>query len=108
MPPEYSEQAHWYAENIEPHEPLIRHWLKSRYGTQCDVDDVLQDALVRVWRRVQAGQLPLPPPSPIVFGEIRRRAIDLGRGADRRQRRELLACDDGNESTNGWFESHIE
>lgn len=32
---EYSDQAAWYAEQIEPHEPQIRHWLKSRIRVAC-------------------------------------------------------------------------
>jgi RNA polymerase sigma-70 factor (ECF subfamily) len=60
MPPEYSEQALWYATHIEPHEPQVRHWLKSRYGSQCDVDDVVQDALLRIFKAREKAELKSP------------------------------------------------
>lgn len=74
MPPEYSEQAHWYAENIEPHEPLIRHWLTSRYGPQCDVDDVLQDALLRIFKAREKAELKYP--KAFFFAVARNIAVD--------------------------------
>ena len=60
--------------------------LFARSQTRCEADahDVLQDALVETWRR--AGQR--QPDDALVFGTIRRRAIDLARSADRRLRRE--------------------
>ena len=79
----------------ESNEQEWREWLQShgarlllfaRQQTRraADAEDVLQDAVVRIWRRVRENDLSNPPPASAVFGEIRRRAIDLGRGADRR------------------------
>lgn len=74
MPPEFSEQAHWYAEHIEPHEPLIRHWLKSRYGTQCDVDDVIQDSLLKIFKARKKAEL--KSPKAFFFAVARNVAVD--------------------------------
>jgi RNA polymerase sigma-70 factor (ECF subfamily) len=52
-----------------------------------DAEDVLQEALFEAWRRV-GGQ---PPEKALVFATIRRRAMDLARRNDRRQRREESA-----------------
>ena len=47
MPPEYSDQAGWYEENLAPHEPMIRGWLKSRYRNEIEVDDIVQESLLK-------------------------------------------------------------
>lgn len=79
MPPEYSEQAHWYAQHIEPHEPQIRHWLKSRYGSQCDVDDVIQDSLLKIFKAREKAEL--KSPKAFFFAVARNMAIDSLRKA---------------------------
>lgn len=81
---------------LEPHPQSWRTWLEAsgrrfllfaRDQTRCEADahDVLQDALVESWRRHGDA----PPPAALVFATIRRRAIDLARRNDRRERREL-------------------
>lgn len=74
MPPEFSDQAHWYAENIEPHQAMIRSWLKSRYGELCDADDILQDALLRVFKAHKKSELKAP--KAYFFAVARNLAID--------------------------------
>ncbi len=68
-----------------------RYLLFARSQARCEADahDLLQDALVEVWRRAGGGEH--PPDDALVFRTIRRRAIDLGRRNDRRERRELAA-----------------
>lgn len=48
---------------------------------------------MEAWKRHGAGE---PPPDGLVFATIRRRAIDLARRTDRRERREHEA---------GWFDA---
>ncbi len=79
MPPEFSEQAQWYAEHIEPHEAQIRHWLKSRYGSQCDVDDVVQESLLKIFKAREKGQL--KSPKAFFFAVARNAAVDSMRKA---------------------------
>ncbi len=88
---------------MEPNDatsPNWRAWLEanaSRYllfarsqsRGEADAQDVLQEALVEIWRR-NGGY---PPDDALVFKTIRRRAIDLGRRTDRRARREQDAPD---------------
>ena len=66
-----------------------RFLLFARDQTRCEADahDVLQDALVEVWRRGEGRT----PDHALVFATIRRRAIDLARRNDRRELREQAA-----------------
>ncbi len=77
--------------------------LFARQQTRCEADaeDVLQDALVETWNRSPDHA---PPPLPLVYATIRRRAIDLARSNDRRVRREQR--DDPARPV--WFESETE
>ncbi len=67
-----------------------RYLLFARSQARCEADahDLLQEALVEVWRRGR-GQ---PVDDALVYRTIRRRAIDLGRRNDRRERREMAAA----------------
>jgi RNA polymerase sigma-70 factor (ECF subfamily) len=68
-----------------------RFLLFARDQTRCEADaqDVLQDALVEVWRRGEGRT----PDHALVFATIRRRAIDLARRDGRRELREQVAPD---------------
>jgi RNA polymerase sigma-70 factor (ECF subfamily) len=69
---------------LDAHAARLLLYARQQTRTEADAEDVLQDALVESWERA-AGQ---PPPLPLVFTTIRRRAIDLARGNDRRAARE--------------------
>jgi len=69
-----SDQANWYAENLAPHEPLIRGWLRSRYRDEIEVDDIVQEALLRVLRENESR--PLKAPKAFFFAVARNLAID--------------------------------
>ncbi len=60
---------------------------------------MLQEALVEAWQRADGM-----PDDALVYATIRRRAIDLGRRADRREQRELQS----GEPEEPWFEPEIE
>ena len=66
-----------------------RYLLFARSQTPCEADahDLLQNALVEIWRR-EPGRL---PDEAHVFKTIRHRAIDLARRTGRRERREQIA-----------------
>ena len=50
IPPGDAEQALWFAEEVLPHEPTLRAWLRSRFPSLADGDDVVQEAYVRLIR----------------------------------------------------------
>lgn len=78
--------------------------LFARLQTRCEADarELMQDAIVEAWRLCTNGT---PPVTGLVFGLIRRRAIDLARRNDRRTARETIAQE---ESPSNWFEPDIE
>lgn len=43
-----SDQARWFAEEIRPHEPALRAYLRSRFPDVHDVDDLIQESYLRV------------------------------------------------------------
>lgn len=70
--------------------------------SETDAQDVVQEAVVECWQRQADGT---PPAAGLVFATIRRRAIDLGRSADRRAGREAVAAD---EIPEAWFDGGVE
>lgn len=102
-----SNERKW-REWLQSHSARLLLFARQQTRRAVDAEDVLQDAVVRVWRRVRAGDLSNPPPTTTVFGEIRRRAIDLGRSADRRERREESAFQNESGEKDNWFESIVE
>ena len=58
--------------------------------------------MLECWHRQADGT---PPATGIVFATIRRRAIDLGRSADRRANRESVVASD---RTEAWFDDGVE
>ena len=76
--------------------------LFARQQTRCaaDAEDVLQEAVLESWQRAGGGA---PPPLPLVYATIRRRAIDLGRAADRRRIREEASAP----PDEAWFDRSV-
>ena len=70
--------------------------------SEADAQDVVQEAVVECWRRQSDG---VPPAAGIIFATIRRRAIDLGRRADRRAGREDVAA---RAIPEAWFDGGVE
>ncbi|MBS0662901.1 MAG: sigma-70 family RNA polymerase sigma factor [Verrucomicrobia bacterium] len=68
------EQARWFAEEVQVHEALLRSWLRSRFPALSDVDDVVQEAMTRVWRAHEAG--PVESAKAFLFSTAQNLAID--------------------------------
>ena len=47
MPPPDSELGQWFATHVQPHEPVLRAWLRSRFRTEDDLDDLVQESYLR-------------------------------------------------------------
>ena len=77
MPPEPSNQTQWFEENLLPHEPMLRGWLKSRFPEDCDIDDVLQESYARVLKARTRGEL--KSPKAFLFATARNLAVDIVR-----------------------------
>lgn len=52
--------ASWFAAEVQPHEPLLRAWLRSRFGEQLDIDDLVQETFLRVLTAWQETGLRTP------------------------------------------------
>jgi len=69
-----SEQSRWFSEEVAPHEPSLRAYLRSSFPDVRDVDDVVQTSYLRVWRR-QAGA-PIQSAKAFLFTVARHLALD--------------------------------
>lgn len=91
MPPE-AENNRWFAEHVLPHEPMLRAWLQSRFTAGVEIDDVVQEAFLRVIRAHGRGQL--DSPKAFLFATARNLALDRLRHG-RVARASPLVSDDG-------------
>jgi RNA polymerase sigma-70 factor (ECF subfamily) len=57
MPPRDPENARWFAEEVQPHEPALRAWLRSRFPTLKDADDLVQESYTRLLRARETGSI---------------------------------------------------
>jgi RNA polymerase sigma factor (sigma-70 family) len=75
---EPSEQ--WFVEEVQSHEPALRTWLRARFPWLSDVENHSREAVVRLWRRQEAGGQPrLATPKAMLFAIARNAACDEGR-----------------------------
>lgn len=88
--------AAWLQENAG------RLLLFARQQTRSDADaqDVLQEALLRLWQRGDAAI----PDAALVYTTIRRAAIDAGRSMDRRSQREGRWAGEQTMHADAWFD----
>jgi RNA polymerase sigma factor (sigma-70 family) len=77
MPPPDTEQARWFALEVQPHEPALRAYLQSRFPLLGDPDDVLQETYIRVLRENAAGRI--RSTRAFLFTAARNAAIDFFR-----------------------------
>lgn len=74
MPPADPETNRWFAENLLPHEPMLRAWLARGFGPRLAIDDVIQDAFLRVLKARESGELQAP--KAFLFATARNLAVD--------------------------------
>lgn len=69
-----SEQSRWFSEEVAPHEPSLRAYLRSSFPDVRDVDDVVQTSYLRVWRKRAAA--PIQSARAFLFTVARHLALD--------------------------------
>jgi RNA polymerase sigma factor (sigma-70 family) len=80
MPPLDSDAHTWYRTQIQPHEAMLRAWLKGRFPHHRDIEDILQEAILRVLTAREGGEIRSPKAflfataRNLVVGEIRKSA----------------------------------
>lgn len=77
-------------------------YARQRCFCEADACDLVQEAMVESWQQRSNGS---PPPLALVFTIIRRRALDLARRENRRQKRETAAYESAGQD---WFDSDVE
>lgn len=69
-----SDQAHWFAAEVQPFEAMLRAWLHNRFPPECDIDNLVQEALMRVCLAHERGEV--RSPKAFLFATARNLALD--------------------------------
>lgn len=77
MLPPGSDHEIWFRDQVLPHEPLVRAWLRSRYSEETEVDDLMQESLIRILRARERA--PIDSPKAFLFATARNLAIQWAR-----------------------------
>ena len=81
MPPEVTEEAQWFSANLQPHEPMLRAWLRSRFSDERDLDVIVQEAYVRVLEAHKETKIASPKAfffataRNVALGGVRKQAV---------------------------------
>lgn len=60
MPPQDPDDARWFEDELRPHEGALRAWLRVQYSLASEIDDILQEAYVRVLAARRVGKVESP------------------------------------------------
>jgi RNA polymerase sigma factor (sigma-70 family) len=74
VPPCDPENAAWFDQQVRPHEPMLRAWLRSRFASEGDIDDVVQETYMRLLRARENGDV--ASPKAFMFAVARNLALD--------------------------------
>lgn len=75
-PPFASGVSGWFAQELQPHEPALRSFLRSRFPSLADPSDVVQEAYSRLLK-VYANEGGIRCPRALLFTTARNIALDL-------------------------------
>jgi RNA polymerase sigma-70 factor (ECF subfamily) len=75
--PSRSDQARWFAEEVQPHGAQLRAYLRGAFPHVRDVDDVVQESYLRIWRAKMSR--PIGATKSFLFQIARHLAIDFVR-----------------------------
>lgn len=64
----------WFKTRVQPHEAMLRAWLAQGFGPRLAIDDVVQEAFLRVLRARATGEL--QSPKAFLFAAARNLALD--------------------------------
>lgn len=52
-----ADSTRWFEDEVQPNEPLLRAWLRSRFPSLFDLDDLVQESYLRLLRARADGQI---------------------------------------------------
>ena len=81
----FDDQSRWFAEEVLPHEPPLRSYLRQSLPSLADVDDLVQDCFARMLRAKRTGTV--RSPRPFLFAVARNAVRDY---LQRKGRAELI------------------
>src|SRR5260221_4878436 len=65
----------WFMEEVQPHEPALRAYLRARFPALTDIDDLVQETFARMLRaRESTG---VRAPKSLLFSTARNAALDI-------------------------------
>lgn len=67
----------WFEEEVQPHEPELRAYLRRKFPSLADIDDLIQETYARLVRARRAGKV--SETRPYLFATARNTACDLFR-----------------------------
>lgn len=85
MSPQNPELDRWFAEEVQPHEPALRSYLRAQFPRLRDIDDIVQDTYARLVRARRLGKV--NEARPYLFATARNAALDQCR------RNQIVAVD---------------
>lgn len=74
---EKTEQARWFADEVQRHEPKLRGWLHARFPSLTDIDDLIQESYARLIRAREGGKV--TNAKNYLFATARNAALDFFR-----------------------------
>lgn len=77
MPPVDAESSRWFAEEIQPHEQDLRAYLRAKFSSYPDIEDLIQETYARLLQVRE--QSPAKLGKAYVFATARNAAIDFFR-----------------------------
>jgi RNA polymerase sigma factor (sigma-70 family) len=75
LPPQNPEDAAWFAAHVQPHEAMLRAWLRSRFPRETDLDDIVQEAFARLVKAHAGGAVVIASPKAFLFATARNLAL---------------------------------
>jgi RNA polymerase sigma factor (sigma-70 family) len=71
------DDTRWFETEVLPHEPALRAWLRSRFPSLPDIDDVVQETHARILRLRRQDPLRPHAVKPLLFTTARNLALDV-------------------------------
>ncbi len=72
--PENPDSVRWFTDQVQVHREALRAWLRGRFPALADPDDIVQEALARVWRAKSATAI--QSPKALLFTTAQNIALD--------------------------------